>query len=109
LRLDFDKFKDYIKQKNIMNIALQTFYEKIIFFEKIYSNFSICHVHPNNLSGLYILDGVQIPSNIEVTFIRNDLIKELILDSKVSLPHFLDKKNSKEAPEIKMPEAWWKK
>ena len=78
-------------------------------FEKIYSNFSICHVHPNNLSGLYILDGLQIPSNIEVTFIRNDLIKELILDSKVSLPHFLDKKNSKEAPEIKMPEAWWKK
>ena len=23
--LDFDKFKDYIKQKNIMNIALQAF------------------------------------------------------------------------------------
>ena len=71
-------------------------------FEKIYSNFSICHVHPNNLSGVYILNGVQIPSNIEVTFIRNDLINGLILNSKVSLPHSLDKKNFNKAPEIKI-------
>jgi hypothetical protein len=78
-------------------------------FEKIYSNFSICHVHPNNHSGIYVLNGLKIPSNIEVTFIRNDLINNLILNSKVSLPHYLDKKNCNKSPEIKMPEVWWKK
>ena len=29
--LDFNRFKDYIKQKNIMNIALQSFYETYIY------------------------------------------------------------------------------
>lgn len=37
--LDFDKFKDYIKQKNIMNIALQAFYEKNIYRKLKLSSF----------------------------------------------------------------------
>jgi len=37
--LDFDKFKDYIKQKNIMNIALQSFYEKNIYRKLKLSSF----------------------------------------------------------------------
>ena len=43
-------------------------------FEKIYKNFSICHVHPNNYCGIVSLDGIEIPRVIEVTFIRNDLV-----------------------------------
>jgi hypothetical protein len=99
-----------IEFHGLQNMSNKNFLKMITgIFEKIYSNFSICHVHPNNLSGVYILNGVQIPSNIEVTFIRNDLINGLILNSKVSLPHSLDKKNFNKAPEIKMPEVWWKK
>lgn len=98
-----------IEFHGLQNISNKNFLKMITgIFEKIYSNFSICHVHPNNLSGVYILNGLKIPSNIEVTFIRNDLINDLKLNSKVSLPHFLDKKNSNESPEIKMPEVWWK-
>jgi transposase len=37
--LDFDKFKDYIKQKNIMNIALQEFYEKNLYRKLKLSSF----------------------------------------------------------------------
>jgi len=99
-----------IEFHGLHNMANKNFLKMITgIFEKIYSNFSICHVHPNNYSGIYILNGMKIPSNIEVTFIRNDLINNLILNSKVSLPHYLDKKNSNKSPEINMPEVWWKK
>lgn len=78
-------------------------------FEKIYKNFSICHVHPNNCCDIASLDGIKIPRIVEVTFIRNDLVDKLANDNRVSLPHPLDFKNVDKNDDIAMPIQWWKK
>lgn len=77
-------------------------------FEKIYKDFSICHVHPNNCCGVASLDGIDIPCVIEVTFIRNDLVHELCNKNSITLPHRFDHKNVAENQDIKMPDLWWK-
>ncbi len=78
-------------------------------FNKIYENFSICHVHPNNCCGIHKSDGVEVPPVLEITFIRNDQIESFINPEPVSLPHKLDRKNVPHHDEIFMPTAWWKK
>lgn len=78
-------------------------------FEKIYKNFSICHVHPNNCCGIASLDGIEIPRTIEVTFIRNDLLDNFANGKSVTLPHPLDSKNVEKNDDISMPLEWWKK
>lgn len=78
-------------------------------FEKIYENFSICHVHPNNCCGVAELDGISVPRVIEVTFIRNDQLVKYKNGKQIALPHPLDKKNVKENDELLMPEIWWKR
>ena len=77
-------------------------------FEKLYKNFSICHVHPNNCCGTASFDGIEIPRVIEVSFIRNDLIDRLSIKKPISLPHELDSKNVDKNEDIIMPEIWWK-
>ena len=78
-------------------------------FNKIYQNFSICHVHPNNCCGIAEENGISVPRVLEITFIRNDLIDKFALDTAVKLPHKLDFRNLKDQADIQMPEAWWKK
>jgi len=77
-------------------------------FEKIYKNFSICHVHPNNGCGLLTIKDITVPKVMEVTFIRNDLLANLKTNNEISLPHSLDSKNAPDKPDIVMPELWWK-
>jgi len=76
-------------------------------FEKIYKNFSICHVHPNNCCGIEVYDGIHIPRVIEVTFVRNDSVAKY-LNKPIKLPHKLDRKNVMQNEDIIMPEKWWK-
>ena len=77
-------------------------------FEKIYRNFSICHVHPNNCCGIVSHNGVTVPKVIEVTFVRNDCLDEIKIDKPVTLPHKLDYKNLVNIDDINMPVKWWK-
>ena len=77
-------------------------------FEKLYRNFSICHVHPNNCCGVTSLNGIDVPNVIEVTFLRHDLVDQFKSASALSLPHPLDRKNVSHKPDIGMPKIWWK-
>ena len=77
-------------------------------FEKIFLNFSIAHVHPNNCCGTAVQNGLEIPRVFEVTFIRNDLLERFRNKSKVKLPHPLDSRNVPSNPDIAMPAVWWK-
>ena len=77
-------------------------------FEKIYKYFSICHVHPNNFCGIAELDGIKVPSVMEITFIRNDYLEECSNNENIVLPNKLDRKNSKNREDLIMPEIWWK-
>ena len=76
-------------------------------FNKLYKNFSICHVHPNNHSRLVSLYGIDVPEVIEVTFVRNDQLHKCSNDKAIHLPHDLDSKNSLDSDDIIMPEIWW--
>tara|TARA_A200000113_G_C8800293_1_gene333863 strand:- start:120 stop:950 length:831 start_codon:yes stop_codon:yes gene_type:complete len=78
-------------------------------YEKLYKNFSICHVHPNNCCGVASLDGIEIPRVIEVTFLRNDLVDNFSNENPLRLPHPLDSKNVFEKDDIFMPMQWWQK
>ncbi len=94
---DFHKLFDAKFFKNLNSI-----------FNKIFDNFSICHVHPNNCCGLAENKNIQAPKVLEITFLRNDLISKFRNNSNIDLPHKLDKKNVEKNKEIKMPEIWWK-
>ena len=80
-----------------------------VLFEKLYRNFAICHVHPNNYSGVISLNGIDMPNVIEVTFLRHDLADKFKSASALSLPHPLDRKNASHKPDIGMPKIWWKR
>ena len=98
---------EFHKLQNLSNPIFLNIANSI--FEKIYKKFYICHVHPNNFSGIYNFKNIKIPSSIEVTFIRKDLINKSRSDNEIYLPHTLDQKNTKNSIDFKMPEIWWKK
>ena len=77
-------------------------------FEKLYKDFSIAHVHPNNCCGIARYHGVEIPRVFEVTFIRNDRIATCQAKGPVVLPHALDRRNLASKADIVMPDIWWK-
>jgi hypothetical protein len=77
-------------------------------FEKLFKNFSIAHIHPNNGSGVMLYKGTIIPKVIEITFIRNDLINNVKSNNPIQLPHKLDKKNDILEYDFPMPFRWWK-
>ena len=77
-------------------------------FEKLYREFSICHIHPNNVCGIETFKNISVPRTFEITFLRNDYVKKLKKDTPISLPHKLDQKNSEKYEDLIMPEIWWK-
>ena len=79
-----------------------------IIFEKLYRNFSICHVHPNNCCGVTSLNGVDIPNVIEVSLLRHDLIDQFKSAATPSLPHRLGRKNVPDNDDIHIPTIWYK-
>jgi len=77
--------------------------------EKLFREFSICHVHPNNCCGSIALEGLELPRVIEVTFLRKDLAKALNNGKQIVLPHPLDRKNVDKNDDLLMPRMWWAK
>ncbi len=92
--------------RNLFHIEFLRMFSAI--FEKIYHNFSICHVHPNNYESIARSYSVEVPKVMEVTFIRNDYLHLIESGKEVFLPHHLDIKNVPDKPDIVMPEIWWK-
>lgn len=78
-------------------------------FEKIYENFTICHVHPNNCHHVSRMGDFEIPGILEITFLRNDQVSQFLNKSEVNLPHPLDRPNDANHPELRMPDIWWKR
>jgi FkbM family methyltransferase len=68
-------------------------------FTKILTTHTICHIHPNNMQGQVYIKGIYVPKLMEITFIKNTLIKNKT-DLEYELPHRLDFKNYKANPEI---------
>ena len=83
--------------KEFFNLAAES-------FNKILTNHTCIHIHPNNLCGISRIRGVEIPKAAEFTFIRNDRFKNM--GPQTNFPHPLDFDNiSKNA--VILPECWF--
>lgn len=74
-----------------------------IAFSKLLNDFTCVHIHPNNLAGITVAKGIDIPRVMEFTFLRNDRV--LSLTPVNSLPHPLDKPNVP-GSDIKLSNLW---
>lgn len=80
---EFHSFESIILREEIMQ-------RKII--KKLLEKFYCVHLHPNNGKRPFLVYGLNIPSDIEVTFIRKDLVTRI--DGQVLLPNILDFDNT---------------
>jgi hypothetical protein len=76
---------------------------------RLLKHFHIVHIHPNNHTKPFTVYGAQVPSVLEVTFLRKDRGS----DPKPNLlfPHQLDRSNVSTMPSLSIPKAWidiWK-
>lgn len=74
--------------------------------EKLMKTHSCVHIHPNNCSDIYKYKGVEIPSVLEFSFLRNDRISKKERENK--FPHKLDIDNLKDKKSIVLPKIWYK-
>lgn len=75
-------------------------------FEKLFKNFSIVHMHPNNCDPLMNYKDVSIPNTLEISFVNKNLIP-MLDKADIDLPHKLDQKNI-DKDDFILPEMWWK-
>ena len=74
--------------------------------KKLLKEFEIVHIHPNNWKKLTKINGFNLPSNLEVTFLNKKFVKKKVnIDT---LPHQLDRKNVKQQPDIYLDQYWYK-
>ncbi len=75
-------------------------------FEKIANDFVVAHLHPNNYKKPALVQGVEVPRALEVTFLRRDRLRSGH-SQKTSFPHILDRRNLPDFPDVSLPKDWW--
>jgi len=65
---------------------------------KLTQHFIVVHNHPNNCSGTFSMNGVDLPSTIEITLLRKDRCK--FIEPASSIPHILDFPCCSHMPEV---------
>ena len=74
-------------------------------FDKILQTHTCVHIHPNNCCGSVKHSSIEIPSVIEITFLRNDRVKN---PSPANVfPHLLDRDNTQNPP-LPLPKCWYR-
>ncbi|MFM2280238.1 MAG: hypothetical protein RLZZ444_2469, partial [Pseudomonadota bacterium] len=79
------------------------------FFTRIGNDFACVHAHPNNVAKAFNLPGtnINIPSLMELTFLRKDRLAEKAPTYKPMLPHKLDiSRNLKRMPPLFLGREW---
>lgn len=78
-------------------------------FKKLYADFAVVHVHPNNFYPLVTHGENTVPPIFEVTFLRRDRLEAKAKPGLIDLPHRLDAANVAKRPDFAMPAQWWKR
>ena len=73
--------------------------------KKILKDFTVVHIHPNNEMEPFNYRDYEIPRALEVTFLRNDFVKQKHKIEK--LPHYLDYKNIVSKKDFLLPKYWY--
>jgi len=109
-----DTPKDVFKKFRIMAIefhSLDMIFNKNAFkmveavFEKLGSDFTVAHIHPNNSRPIISKNSIDIPELLEFTFLRNDRVE--MSEEKLSFPHALDEQCAPHRPSRHLPKCWW--
>ncbi|MBC7981240.1 MAG: FkbM family methyltransferase [Armatimonadetes bacterium] len=76
-------------------------------FAKLLQDFEIVHIHPNNIkkANRAIYKSSEVPSVIEVTFLRKDRIEISTVTNQ--FPHKLDRPNSLHFEDYSLPACWY--
>lgn len=74
---------------------------------KMLRHFHICHIHPSNAFPSIIRHGVDVPVNLEITFIHRSRVSSTIFP-KASLPHPLDTKVVPKNIDLVLSDLWCK-
>lgn len=74
-------------------------------FSKLLESHTCVHIHPNNSSKLVKINRLEIPPLLEITFLRNDRIKEKSVIK--SFPHKLDADCCVDKRHVKLPKIWY--
>jgi hypothetical protein len=72
--------------------------------EKLAPIFQVVHLHPNNVSGVVEIDGIEVPRVVEATLLRRDRVKNP--RPVTSLPHALDCSHAPNRPALTLPQMW---
>jgi hypothetical protein len=74
--------------------------------EKLLTDFSVVHIHPNNAFKPIEVTGIKIPPLLEMTLYRKGRAMEIGFCN--DFPHPLDSKNIPSKPEVVLPQCWYK-
>ena len=74
-------------------------------FEKIQQTHYCVHAHPNNWRGTVKRGDIEIPINMEFTFMRKDRVE--VYDFAKKFPHPLDVDNVTDKPSLTLPRCWY--
>ncbi|HAV12217.1 MAG TPA: hypothetical protein DCX06_01810 [Opitutae bacterium] len=91
---------DHFWDKPFFNLASRV-------FDKILQTHSCVHVHPNNWRGSVKKGDIEIPLNMEFTFLRKDRIQNPSYAK--TFPHPLDTDNVDYKPTLVLPLCWYRK
>jgi hypothetical protein len=75
-------------------------------FEKILQTHHCVHAHPNNWRGTVKKGDIEVPINMEFTFLRKDRVREFTYVD--SYPHPLDVDNVPSMPSVDLPSCWYR-
>jgi len=89
--------------ENLWSLTFYGLFKDII--NKLLINHSCLHIHPNNNVNIFKWQGIDIPSVIEVTFLRNDRVNKL--GDRTEFPHSLDFRNNPFINDIILPKQWY--
>lgn len=73
-------------------------------FDKVLKNHTCVHIRPNNCCGSVTRSGIEIPSVMEFTFLRNDRIGRTA--DRTDFPHRLDHPDE-HGPLLVLPHSWY--
>ena len=73
-------------------------------FDKLLTDFVVCHLHPNSHSPAQRRGTLEIPRVMEFTFLRRDRVRPG--GPKVMIPHPLDAPCRPDKPDLALPPCW---
>ena len=74
-------------------------------FNRLFNDFSIVHIHPNNACPMFKREGFEVPSVVEITFLKKNKIPVGAGTNNFGM-HPLDKPNSTKRNDFEMPQCW---